>query len=174
MFRWLLLVPPTAAMILGSPQLKTDPPLGYFADHCQRCHGEAGANYSPDLGKGKTDAWLIQEVTEMAEGPGQSPLQGDALNVQVAFHRSLIRKEPFVYVAKLAGGAIAGETTPGAKITVLVGSKRYPAKVTDTEWTATIPKDVQPKTTTVEATQGPKTVKLALAKGWYSHREPLK
>lgn len=174
MFRWLLLLGPSAALISMSGAPKIEPPLGYFADHCQRCHGEAGANYSPEMGKGKTDAWLTQEVTEMAEGPGQGPLQGESLAAQVAFHRSLIRKEPFVYVAKLAGGSIAGETTPGAKITVVVGTKRIPAKVTDSEWTATIPKDAQPKTTTVEATLDSKTVKLVLAKGWYSHREPLK
>ena len=173
-FRWLFLIGPGLSLVLGAQQPKTEPPLTYFANHCQRCHGEQGAQYDPTLGKGKTDAWLTQEIVDMADGPGQGSLEGDALKAQVAFHRSLILKEPFVYVAKIGDGTISGETTPKTAITVVVGTKRIPAKVTETTWTATIPATAKAKNTTVEAKQGAKLVRLALAKSLYSHSAPLK
>lgn len=173
MLKWLAIAGAGTVLVLGA-QPKTDPPLGYFASHCQRCHGENGVQYDPNLGKGKTDAWLVQEIKEMAEGPGQSPLDGEALKAQSAFHRALVRKEPFVFVAKLGGGAISGETLPATAITVIVGAKRVPAKVTEASWTAQIPASATAKTVSVEAKLKGKTVRLALAKAWYSHSEPLK
>jgi len=162
-------------LVLGAqPKAPTQPPLAYFADHCQRCHGEQGSQYDPTLGKGKTDAWLVQEVTDMADGPGQGSLSGEDLKAEVAFHRSLILKEPFAFVSKFGSGAISGEALPKSTVTVVVGGKRIPAKLTETSWAASVPASASLKNTVVEVKLGGKVTRLALAKGMYSHASPLR
>ncbi|MBN9504159.1 MAG: hypothetical protein BGO01_16095 [Armatimonadetes bacterium 55-13] len=177
--KWLVLVVPSVVAVIAAqnqpqkPLPKYDSPMLYFEDHCQRCHGENGANYSPELGKGKDDAWLLQEITDMAEGPGQSPLEKDALLAQAAFHRSLIAKEPFLFITGYAKGVLSGETLPGAKVTAMVGKKTFPAKVKEKTWTVVLPATTAVRSISVQAKLNDKLTKLSLDKGWYSHSQTL-
>lgn len=104
----------TFGLVLTLPLLGFQPklsggPVSYFEDHCARCHGDHGSNYDPQALKKLTEAQLRKYVRDMSMGPGNGPLEGLDLEAQVAYHRALIRKQPFVAVVSLEGGKVKGE-----------------------------------------------------------------
>lgn len=135
----LLVLPAAAALAFamrGGGQSKPRPlpppdkaeesrPLAYFAAHCQRCHGPEGNRYPEDFPT-RTDAQLRGSIVEMAEGPGGAPLGKGGLELQLALHRAIRAKEPFLQIAGGEGGKAVGYASTGVKLTQ--GGKPIEAK----------------------------------------------
>lgn len=92
--------------------------MDYFDMNCARCHGPQGSFYGKQFGQHLTDAVLTKFVKDMAEGPGNAPLQEDDLKVEVAYHRALVAGEPFVSVTGNDNGTLSGEVSPGSSVTI--------------------------------------------------------
>ena len=73
----------------------------------------------------------------MAAGPSQAPLEGRALEVQVAYHRSLIDGRPFLTVFRDADG-LAGEVTPGSRVLLIVEGREQAAQVEEHRWKSSL------------------------------------
>ena len=158
-----LLVLPTAAALafaMRGGQAKPKPlpppekaeefrPLAYFAAHCQRCHGPEGNRYPEDFPT-RTDAQLRESIVEMAEGPGGAPLGKGGLELQLALHRAIRAKQPFLQISGGENGKALGYASPGAKI--VQGGKSVEMK--DGRFLA------EPKGE-IRATRDGKTVKLS-------------
>src|SRR5262249_43547502 len=113
--------------------------IAYYDDSCRRCHGPQGSFYDPELGKGLTDKQLMKIVDDMANGPGQSPLTPDQLEIETAFHRALVAGTPYLSVTALEPEKISGEVMPEAKVTLTAGKKTLDAKVEDSAWSVALP-----------------------------------
>lgn len=157
-------VPPPAALVHG--------PIATYDAACARCHGPKGSFYGPDLGKGKTDTQLRQVIREMAEGPSQLPtLPSVELDAQTAYHRALIKGEPFLAVTFRGETRLEGEVTSGATVTVATGGKTAAAKVEGSHWS--IPLTAKAPAPIVTARRGKAISTLDTAKAAFSHAEPL-
>jgi mono/diheme cytochrome c family protein len=150
-------------------------PMKYFAQSCERCHGPHGAFYGAEFGKNLSDEKLRQFVHDMAEGPAGAPLKGEALEAQVAYHRSLVQKTPFVVVTKLSNETLRGEATPNARISVCWqnGATRNEVQATrdGDNWSAKLPSNIDMKTVQISAQMGEVKTVIKLADE-YSHRAP--
>ena len=138
----LLLIPVLAvsAFAKKAEPLKTSP-VKYFKDHCARCHGTDGGMYDDFFDRGKSDKDLRDVIDRMATGPGQSPIDGIDLDAQVAYHRAIGSKLPFLTWTGQKGSVLSGDfAISGEKLTAKVGKKKL--AVTDKEgtWTLTLPK----------------------------------
>lgn len=145
------------------------PPIRYFEDHCARCHGSFGSFFGEEFGKELSDEKLQEAVKRMAEGPAGAPLQGESLSAQVAFHRALIRKEPFVAWTGRSVTELWGEVTENAKVQVRFGKRLQAASVKGAEWRVKIPAQASAQTAQVIATWRGKQTTLQLRQGAYSH-----
>jgi hypothetical protein len=159
----------TAAFQVAPPVPRVAP-LSYFAKRCARCHGPNGSNFGKEFGKGITDAQLVRVVREMTEGPGGEPLRGADLDALVAWHRALIRREPFLVLLHRGNETWSGECTPGAKVVALDGGRRIPAKVSGFRWSMTPPAGAR---LVLEARVEARTTRLDPASRSFSHHEPL-
>lgn len=148
-------------------------PLAYFAAHCARCHGPHGSFYGAEFGAKRSDEDLRKIVHEMAEGPGGAPIAGPDLDAQVAYHRSLIDRKPFLVWTLARGTALAGEVSPGAVVTARAGARPLPVKATGTRWSVTLPKGVPARAVVLTARKGGATSVLALASAAFTHSQPL-
>jgi hypothetical protein len=149
------------------------PPVSYFNDHCASCHGPGGQNYGPTFGQNLTDAALHQKVKDMAEGQGQAPLTDADLNAEVAYHRALILKQPFVAWSAVETGQISGEVSAGAAVSASAGGKPLKVAQKGTMWAINLD-GTKAEDVTVSATGGGGTTTLPLAKASYSQSAPLK
>ena len=147
-------------------------PIATYDAACARCHGPNGSFYGPTLGKGKTDAQLRQVIQEMAEGPAQlPPLPIIELDAQTAYHRAIIKAEPFIAVTSRTPARIEGEVTSGSTITVTVGGKTTAAKTDGTHWSASLP--AKGPAPIITARIGKATTTLDTASAAFSHTAPL-
>ena len=110
-------------------------PISYFNAKCSSCHGDYGNYWGEGFAADKTDKQLREVVDEMCAGPAGAPLEGKALDVQVAYHRSLVDNKPFVSVFS-DGGKLAGEATPGSAVTLRVGDRDVAATLDGHRWTS--------------------------------------
>ena len=156
----------------GTPAPLGHAPLEYFAAKCARCHGPFGSFYGEDFGRNRSDAALHKVVKEMAEGPAGAPLAGRELDAQVAFHRALLAKEPFVAWTGQSGGEIAGEVSPDTTVSARVKGVEVPAKVDDTRWRLTLPAGTAASDVTVVARSDATSTTLALKDAAFSHGTP--
>ncbi len=108
-------------------------PISYFNANCGSCHGNYGSFWGEGFAAELTDHALRDIVDEMAAGPSQKPLEGLALDVQVAYHRSLVDQKPFV-TAYLEDGQLRGEVTPGSEVVVVAGGREHAATVEKHAW----------------------------------------
>lgn len=153
----------------GTPPLPQVAPYSYFAKRCARCHGSNGSNFGTEFGKDISDAQLVKVVKEMTEGPGGEPLRGVDLDALVAWHRALIRREPFLVVLHRSDQTWSGECAPGAQVAAVDGARRVTAKVSGFRWSLT------PRTNakmTLEARLNGRTTRLDPASRSFSHHEP--
>ncbi len=131
-------------------------PLAYFDQNCARCHGENGSFYGDTFAQGQSDAQLREAITEMAEGPGQAPLNAAQLDAVAAWHRALRDKKPFVVVVKSekveAGVQLSGEVSSGATLQI----NGEDVEVKGTQWTFC----VEPGAVQLRATKGEVTTEL--------------
>jgi len=154
-------------------------PMDYFADNCARCHGPNGSFYGPTFGQKLTDDQLRQVVKRMADGPGNAPLDDPKLDIETAYHRSLVDKRPFLVLTHIEGigsatATLTGEVTPDAAVKVTMSDKTVEAKVDDHSWTATVTGDIDWSKTQISAEkEGVKTL-LNPAQVAYSHNTPIK
>lgn len=152
-------------------------PLSYFASNCARCHGPNGSFYGATFGQKLTDQQLRDVVKAMADGPGNAPLSDADLAIEVAYHRSLIDKQPFIALThserQNAGLVLKGEATPDASVKVMVGDKTIEAKTDYQNWTATLPRNSQLPKVQIMAVKGGQKTTLDLSKSNYSHRQPM-
>lgn len=140
--------------------------IAYFDANCARCHGPGGSFYGE--GFGKTGVENLREVVDrMASGPGQAPIEGEALDREVAYHRAMIDKKPFVAVTDARGAK--GEVTPGSKVTVSTGAAEIVAKVEESTWTAELPAGTKLSQLTITAEKDGKKTVLKPAEKMYSH-----
>lgn len=166
----LLLLPALGA---APPQTKepTPPrgPVSVYDQACIRCHGPEGSFYGPTFGKGLTDAALRRVVVEMKDGKGDIALDDAQIDAQVAYHRAMIRREPFVAVVRATPTLLQGECTENAVITVLADGKPVPVKRNGYRWEA-VAKGARRE---VVATVGKVVVRLDPDREPHSHRTPL-
>jgi hypothetical protein len=158
--------------VSGKPISSTRPvqtaPIQYFETNCSRCHGSYGRFFGDEFGKDLSDKQLRETITDMAAGPAKAPLQGEALDAQVAFHRALIRKEPFLVWTGASKTALWGEVTPGSKVQVKFGKMTVGASVKENRWRVDIPKGASAQAVITARLSGKQTV-LDLSKSAYSH-----
>lgn len=108
-------------------------PITYFNDKCGKCHGNYGSYWLEGVIAGLDEKKLREVVDEMAAGPAQAPLEGAALEAQVAYHRSLADERPFI-TAYLEKDALAGEVTPGSRVILVMDGREVPATVEEHRW----------------------------------------
>ena len=141
-------------------------PISYFNAECGNCHGDYGSFWGEGFAAELSDEQLHKIVDEMAAGPAQAPLKGIALEVQVAYHRSLVDQKPFIVAWKGEDGIWQGEVTPGS--TVTLGGDA--AKVEGHTWKAGA------DTEAVRVKKGDQETVLSLEKSSagvaYSHAKP--
>lgn len=151
-------------------------PLAYFEDKCARCHGPQGRNYGDAFGEDLSEHELHEVVDEMAAGPGFAPLEGEALEIQVAYHRSLIANEPFIIWNQAQGQTWSGEVYPGSSVRVKVDGETFPAQVGDATWQVALPADWRAQAAEgvwLIAEYDEAATQLNLTESAYSHHQPL-
>lgn len=157
--------PPDAKDEGPSPQ--TLGPITYFNDKCANCHGNYGSFWGEGFAAELSDEALREVVEEMAAGPAQAPLNEAAVEVQTAYHRSLVDGKPFI-VAWREGETWKGEVTPEAKIR----GDSQEAEVEGHTWS------LSGEQSELVVTKGEATTKISLDPKaqkhgvWYSHRKP--
>jgi hypothetical protein len=151
-------------------------PIDYYQSNCARCHGFYGTNYDLINLRKRDETSLKTVIHDMAQGPGQSPLDAEQLEIETAFHRSILAAQPFVAVAKIEtktdGVIISGEATPETKVVLAVGDSQYEAKRDGTnehQWQVTLPAGTEEKNVQVKATIKDVSTTIALAETRYSH-----
>lgn len=169
--------PPPAAQAKSEPLFA---PIDYFARACASCHGPYGSFYGPGFGAGLTDEHLKEKVREMVFGPSQDTLEDPELDRLTAYHRSLVKRTPFLAIVNPSGARLSGEVTPGSTVSVKLGDATRSATVTGHTWTIDLgsaPGKADPVVTAVAAAPGPDgkrpTTSLDLAKSLYTHTDPL-
>jgi cytochrome c553 len=114
---------PPATRPADAPQEATPPftPIAYFETNCSRCHGPFGANYTPAHLAALDDKELRRNIKEMAEGPGNAPLDAASMSVLFDYHRAIAEGQAFAFVTERADRRIAGEIVPEAGVELVDG-----------------------------------------------------
>jgi len=156
----------------GIPRSAVPPrgPVAVYDKACLRCHGPEGVNYGPTFGKALTDRALRQAVLDMKDGKGDIALTDDEIDAQTAYHRAIIRREPFVVVTLDLPRRLAGECTEDAVVTVTVDGKSVPVQRSGYRWDAAVPAGERRE---IAARVGKATTRLDPAKARWSHADPL-
>jgi hypothetical protein len=147
--------------------------MDYYDTSCARCHGPEGSAYGPSLGRDLDDKGLIKVVRDMADGPAQAHLEEPDVLTETAFHRALMLGTPYLSVTSIKGDEWSGEVMVDAKVTVTFHGKTITAKVTDWNWTATLPPNTDRAAVTITATLAGKTTTLHPAEATYSSTAPI-
>ena len=161
--------PATAPAIVSPVAFK---PIDYFDQNCSRCHGPYGSFYGNEFGRGLTDQKLREVIADMASGPGNAPLGEAELDVQAAYHRSLLDRRPFVVVNAIEGNddrvTMSGEVSPNS--VVFVGADR--ANVKGHAWDVVLPPTVEPSRVVINVVGKSGSTSLSLGESPYSHARP--
>jgi hypothetical protein len=156
------------------PATPTVPPISYFEDRCARCHGPQGSFYGDDFGRKLSEDALQKVVDDMCRVQGDAPLKGLELEAQVAYHRAMIAKEPFLVVTRTKDGELAGEVAEKAVVSVKYRRISVTAEVKATSWKSRVPKGEKPEDAVITATLGKRTSVVRLSKESFSHSRPIK
>lgn len=149
----------------SQPALPSIQPIAYFQENCARCHGDYGSNYGDQFARNLDDAKLSKVVDDMCAGPGNAPLSGVDLQAEIAFHRALADRKPFICITKRDGDKFSGETMPGATLKVAKADLKSDVKVDDAgAWSATVPSGSM-----LEASKDGKLTRLPIDAIPYSH-----
>jgi hypothetical protein len=147
-------------------------PLRYFEDRCSRCHGPFGSFYGDQFGKGLSEEALRKVVEDMCRVQGDSPLAGQDLEAQIAFHRALIANEPFLVVTDLKAGELSGEVSEKATVSARFKRSSALAEVKGTTWKVAVPKGARALDAVITATVGKGTSILTFANASFTHGPP--
>lgn len=145
-------------------------PVAVYDKACLRCHGPEGVNYGPTFGKALTDRALRQAVVDMKDGKGDIALTDDEIDAQTAYHRAIIRKEPFVAVTLATDARLAGECTEEAVVSVIVDGRSVAVRRNGFRWDAATPAGRRRE---VIARVGDTSTRLDPSKARWSHADPL-
>lgn len=149
-------------------------PLDYFEKRCASCHGPYGSFYGDSFGAALSDARLREVIHEMSEGPAGAPLKASELEAMTAYHRSLIRRQPFVVVTGIRDNILSGEVSPGSRILLIDQGKRVPVSIEGHTWEAELPGGRPSFERSVLYVTGKgKAVTLRPGEHRYSHIQPL-
>lgn len=146
----------------------TRPPMKYFAERCERCHGVLGENFGGTFAEKRSPKELIDVVRMMANGPGGEPLSGSSFDALVALHRAIKRHQPFLVWTQQNGKVLKGEATPGSTITATAKGKPLAIKFTGSEWELK-PGAAAPAQVTIKAKVGSAMTTLNLGSAAFSH-----
>jgi mono/diheme cytochrome c family protein len=153
--------------------------IEYYQNHCSRCHGYYGMNYDLNSLQKRDDASLKTVLHDMAAGPGGQPLDDAQLEVVTAYHRSMIKLQPFMSVTKIEtvadGVMLSGEATPEAKIEIKNGDGSTLATrdaANEYQWQAKLPIGAEAGKLQVTATLKEVVTTVDLAESKYSHSQP--
>ena len=165
-----------ATFVCGAPKANValaDGPISYFNAKCARCHGPYGSFYGEDFGRKLTDRQLRKVVADMAAGPAQASLSGQELEAQVAFHRALIARQPFLAWTGMDADSATGEVTPGARVHATVNGRPTQVKTSRHTWQVRLPGSNKPVAVSVSASSGKTSVTLDLGRSAFTHAAPL-
>jgi hypothetical protein len=156
-----------SAAAVGEPLVQIGP-ISFFQQSCARCHGAYGMMLDNVSLHNRSDDDLARIVRDMVRGPSQTSLDGRSTAALVAYQRSLGDTRPFLAVTRLDGGTIEGEVTPGASVSVTMGTQRVIAEVTQHIWRAHLD-GAAAATASVEANIGDAATVLSLPGSAFSH-----
>lgn len=140
--------------------------LTLYDKACTRCHGIAGSFYGPDLGKKKTDVQLRKMVWDMCIAQGGLIVSKREVDAMTAYHRSIMRNEPYVEVLKSDEMMLVGEATQGSRVWAVSGTKSWACTVQETSWFLAKPRA---KITHIVVQLGKKQTRLSATVGSFSH-----
>jgi hypothetical protein len=143
--------------------------ISLYDKACVRCHGPGGSFYGSDLGKGKTDAQLRKMVWEMCVAQGGLTVSQREVDAMTAYHRSIMKREPFVEVTAVTPAGISGEATPGTKLQLAIAGRDIPVTMTENRWSATLDTT---KPITITATWSGKSIRLPVKLGTFTQQQP--
>ena len=143
--------------------------ISLYDKACVRCHGPGGSFYGSELGKGKTAAQLRKMVWEMCIAQGGLTVSQREIDAMTAYHRSIMKSEPFVEVIAITAKNITGEVTPGTTIQLETRGRLAPVTITENRWIATLDTT---KPTTIIATLNGKTTRLPVGLGKFTLHQP--
>ena len=143
--------------------------ISLYDKACVRCHGPGGSFYGSELGKGKTAAQLRKMVWEMCIAQGGLTVSQREIDAMTAYHRSIMKSEPFVEVIAVTAKSITGEATPGTTIQLETRGRLAPVSIIENRWIATLDTS---KPTTVIATLNGKTSRLPVGLGKFTLHQP--
>ena len=149
-------------------------PISYFEDRCARCHGPQGSFYGDSFGKKLTEEALHKVVYDMCRNQGEMKLEGVDLDAQIAYHRSMIAKEPFIVLMSSDNGILVGEVPEKTEVKVkFKRSSTTTIGVRTSRWSVAIPKGEKLENCVITATLNKHTTTLIPKKSAFSHAEPL-
>lgn len=163
----------SAALVLAAaPPVE---PIAFFERACANCHGPYGTFYGEGFARDLDDAALQRVVREMVVGPSRASLDDASLGALVAFHRQLAdaRGGPFVVVTRSAGGEVAGEVSPGARVEVVADGRDFEAHVDEHVWSVRL--DGAPERSLIiraRFSEGGATTELDVSEAAWSHGRP--
>lgn len=167
----------SVGVMVGAPEKRPEPlksgPVTYFEDRCARCHGPNGSFYGDDFGKKLTDDDLRKVVRDMCKFQGDSPLAGRELDAQVAYHRALIVKEPFIVITAIGSLQIKGEALPKTEISCRIGDKSIKGTLKSGLWSVDLPPHVDPYSAVITAKLKKASVELPVLSSAWSHYKPI-
>lgn len=143
--------------------------ISLYDKACVRCHGPGGSFYGSDLGKGKTAAQLRTVVWEMCIAQGGLTVSQREVDAMTAYHRSIMKSEPFVEVIAITAKGITGEATPGTTLQLETRGRLVPVTITENRWLAMMDTS---KPTTIIATFNGKTSRLPVGLGKFTLHQP--
>jgi hypothetical protein len=143
--------------------------ISLYDKACVRCHGPGGSFYGSDLGKGKTDAQLRKMVWEMCIAQGGLTVSQREIDAMTAYHRSIMKSEPYIEIIAVSPSALSGEATPGTTIELQVGTKVLPITLTENRWNVLL---ATSKPATIVARRNGKTTRLPMGLGKYTLHQP--
>ena len=150
------------------PRSVSTAPLTYFQDNCARCHGDEGAFYDKAALAKRADAQLRQSIRDMADGPGDAPLSGEGVAVQMALHRAIAKGAPFLAVTKWQAPVLQGEATAGSRVWLELGSAKMNAEISGSQWKIALPSKVDWAKSSLHAALGGQDVSLLPVVSGYS------
>ena len=142
----------------SQPATDATPPVGpitYYVANCARCHGDVSAPYV-GLDHPKRGKALKNAIDQMADGPGNAPLDAAGLDQQAAMHEAIFGQAPFAWVNPARHDVIAGEVLPGTTLAFEAGDRRETPTVTDNRF------EIPRRPGTLTATRGTATVRVPI------------
>lgn len=145
--------------------------VSLYAQHCTECHVRDQRNFAAEPYTMMDDAELGSLVRKQAFQEANVKLDPAQADAMTAFFKAMIAKEPFVVVNEQQPGALLGEATIGAQVTLRWPTEQVVAQRTEGKpsWRARVPEGLRVADATIEARQGTTVTKLNPTQASHSH-----